>query len=115
MYYSTLGDLEDCTVSKVHQTSFTPLPDAVCWVILQLGAAGQNAVLDSIQSNLVSNFPDIEQPSRNILYDTLADLMSGNKVRRVIIDLAHHSELFTTVNFCRKIHIPKLFLNRLWC
>ncbi|XP_014286290.1 uncharacterized protein knockout isoform X2 [Halyomorpha halys] len=75
-----LGDVEDCTVSKVHQTGFTPLPDAVCWVILQLGAASQNAVLDSIQSSLTSAFPEMEQPSRHILYDTLADLMSANKI-----------------------------------
>lgn len=75
-----LGDVEDCTVSQVRQTSFTPLPDAVCWVILQLSAASQNAVLDSIQSSLSSTFPEMEQPSRHILYDTLADLMADNKI-----------------------------------
>lgn len=76
-----VGDVEDCTVSRVQQTSFTPLADAVCWVILQLSGAGQNAVLDSIHAGLASTFPEIEQPSRHLLYDTLADLMSENKVK----------------------------------
>ncbi|KAF6211409.1 hypothetical protein GE061_011921 [Apolygus lucorum] len=75
-----LGDVEDCTVSKVRQASFTPLSDAVCWVILQLGAAGQIAVLDTIRSAIKSSFPSIEIPSTHQLYDTLADLTATNKV-----------------------------------
>lgn len=75
-----LGDVEDCTVSKVRQAGFTPLADALCWVILQLGSSGQNAVLDSIRSAIISSFPAMQQPSTNLLYDTLADLMATNKV-----------------------------------
>ncbi|KAK9503333.1 hypothetical protein O3M35_011929 [Rhynocoris fuscipes] len=75
-----LGDVEDCTISKVRQAGFTPLADAVCWVILQLGSSGQNAVLDSIRSAIVTSFPAMQQPSTSLLYDTLADLMASNKV-----------------------------------
>lgn len=67
-------------MSKVRQAGFTPLADAVCWVILQLGSSGQNAVLDSIRSAIISSFPAMQQPTSNLLYDTLADLMANNKV-----------------------------------
>ncbi|CAB0011062.1 unnamed protein product [Nesidiocoris tenuis] len=74
------GDVEDCTVSKVRQAGFTPLSDAVCWVILQLGASGQVAVLETIRSAVASSFPNIEVPTTTQLYDTLADLTAENKV-----------------------------------
>ena len=78
---SVSGDVEECIVSKVQQGGFTPLPEAVCWVVLQLGASGQSAVLENIRTALSSSFPSIQQPSSHLLYDILADLMASNKVR----------------------------------
>ncbi|KAL1131483.1 hypothetical protein AAG570_011100, partial [Ranatra chinensis] len=72
------GDVEECIVTKVQQGGFTPLPDAVCWVVLQLGASGQNAIYQTAQGYFVTTpdslrlgeYPIPMQESRSLLMST---------------------------------------------
>jgi hypothetical protein len=75
------GDVEDCLVQPLPQGQFTPLPEALCWVILDLTSSGQAAVLERIRSALHVAFPDIQRPSQEIVYDALAKLMAERKVK----------------------------------
>jgi hypothetical protein len=75
-----VGDVEDCLVQPLPQGQFTPLPEALCWVILDLTSSGQAAVLERIRAALHVAFPDIQRPSQEIVYDALAKLMAERKV-----------------------------------
>lgn len=75
-----VGDVEDCLVEPINQGQFTPLPEALCWIILDMTASGQAAVMESICSTLEIAFPDIQKPSEQLVYDTLAKLMAEKKV-----------------------------------
>nr|XP_018895806.1 PREDICTED: uncharacterized protein LOC109029682 [Bemisia tabaci] len=77
---SALGDVEDCLVQPISQGQFTPLPEALCWVILDLTSSGQAAVLENIRATLRLAFPDMECPSEEIVYDALAKLMTDKVV-----------------------------------
>lgn len=74
------GDVEDCVIQPIPQGQFTPLPEALCWVILDLTSSGQAAVLDNIRDVLHVAFPDMQTPTKEMVYDTLAKLMSDRKV-----------------------------------
>lgn len=78
------GDVEDCVIQPIPQGQFTPLPEALCWVILDLTSSGQAAVLDNIRDALHVAFPDMQTPTKEMVYDTLAKLMSDRKVKRRI-------------------------------
>ncbi|RZF39779.1 hypothetical protein LSTR_LSTR003440 [Laodelphax striatellus] len=75
-----VGDVEDCLVQPIAQGQFTPLPEALCWVILELTAKGHSAVIESIKTTLSDAFPDIQRPSHDVIYDTLAQLSAERKV-----------------------------------
>ncbi|XP_023722430.1 probable serine/threonine-protein kinase dyrk2 isoform X2 [Cryptotermes secundus] len=77
---AVVGDVEDCLVQPLPQGQFTPLPEALCWVILDLTSSGQAAVLERIRSALQVAFPDIQRPSQEIVYDALAKLTTERKV-----------------------------------
>jgi hypothetical protein len=70
-------------VQPLPQGQFTPLPEALCWVILDLTSSGQAAVLERIRSALQVAFPDIQRPSQEIVYDALAKLMAERKVNNI--------------------------------
>lgn len=74
------GDIEDCLIQSIPQGQFTPLPEALCWIIFDLTSAGQPAVIEAIIAALTIAFPDIQRPSHDLVYDTLAKLMSEKKV-----------------------------------
>lgn len=74
------GDVEDCLIQPISQGQFTPLPEALCWVVLDLTASGQVAVLETIRAALHVAFPEMERPSKDLVYDTLAKLMADRKV-----------------------------------
>lgn len=44
-------------------------------------ASGQAAVMESICTTLEAAFPDMQKPSEQLVYDTLAKLMAEKKVR----------------------------------
>uniref|UniRef100_A0A8D8R416 Storkhead-box protein 1 n=1 Tax=Cacopsylla melanoneura TaxID=428564 RepID=A0A8D8R416_9HEMI len=75
-----VGDIEDCLIQSIPQGQFTPLPEALCWIIFDLSSAGQPAVIEAIIAALTIAFPDIQRPSHDLVYDTLAKLMSEKKI-----------------------------------
>ncbi|XP_026676845.1 TRIO and F-actin-binding protein isoform X1 [Diaphorina citri] len=75
-----VGDIEDCLIQSIPQGQFTPLPEALCWIIFDLTSAGQPAVIEAIIAALTIAFPDIQRPSHDLVYDTLAKLMSEKKI-----------------------------------
>ena len=74
------GDIEDCLVAPVSQGQFTPLPEALCWAILELTSQRQAATLDTLRSALRNAFPTMQRPSRELVYDALAKLMQERKI-----------------------------------
>ncbi|XP_049793578.1 probable serine/threonine-protein kinase nek3 isoform X2 [Schistocerca nitens] len=77
---SAVGDVDSCGLSPLVQGQFTPLPEALCWVILELQAAGQPAVPERIRSALCHAFPDMTPPTQENVYDALAALTADRKV-----------------------------------
>ncbi|XP_051154631.1 probable serine/threonine-protein kinase nek3 isoform X2 [Leptopilina boulardi] len=75
-----LGDIDDCLVAPVAQGQFTPLPEALCWAILELTTQRQAATLDTLRSALKNAFPTMQRPSRELVYDALAKLMQERKI-----------------------------------
>ncbi|XP_050053941.1 storkhead-box protein 2 [Aphis gossypii] len=75
-----IGDVEDCVVEDLNQGQFTPLSEALCLVILELTSANQNATIDTVRSALKIFFSNIQPPSEHIIYDTMVNLMSDNKI-----------------------------------
>ncbi|XP_033210626.1 uncharacterized protein LOC117168857 isoform X2 [Belonocnema kinseyi] len=75
-----LGDIDDCLVAPVTQGQFTPLPEALCWAILELTSQRQAATLDTLRSALKNAFPAMQRPGRELVYDALAKLMQERKI-----------------------------------
>ncbi|KAE8746428.1 hypothetical protein FOCC_FOCC006923 [Frankliniella occidentalis] len=100
-----VSDVEDCCVVAVPQSQFTPLPEALCWVILELTSTGQAAVLPAILRALPRAFPAMTRPDSSVVYDALAKLSTDRKVyqtargyflvtpetRRRLASMQHHS------------------------
>lgn len=100
------GDVEDCVIQPIPQGQFTPLPEALCWVILDLTSSGQAAVLDNIRDALHVAFPDMQTPTKEMVYDTLAKLMSDRKVTsHLISDLFY---VFNSIN-CKNVQLHVCF------
>lgn len=62
------------------QGQFTPLPEALCWAILELTSQRQAATLDTLRSALRNAFPTMQRPNRELVYDALAKLMQERKI-----------------------------------
>lgn len=75
-----LEDIEDCAVSPVAQTQWTPLPEAVCAVVLRLSSQGRPAGIETIREALIMAFPHVSPPSEHALYDTLVQLTKERKL-----------------------------------
>lgn len=67
-------------MAPVSQGQFTPLPEALCWAILELTSQRQAATLDTLRSALRNAFPAMQRPSRELVYDALAKLMQERKI-----------------------------------
>ncbi|EFA03695.2 hypothetical protein TcasGA2_TC013799 [Tribolium castaneum] len=74
-----LEDIE-CDGSPVAQTQWTPLPEAVCAVILRLSRQGRPAGIETIREALIMAFPHVSPPSEQALYDTLVQLTTERKL-----------------------------------
>lgn len=74
------GDIDDCIVTPIQQTQFTPLTEAICDVIMDVTTHGQSATLETIKKFLVVRFPHMQQPSNDIVYDTLVQLQQERKI-----------------------------------
>ncbi|KAF5269189.1 hypothetical protein FQR65_LT02490 [Abscondita terminalis] len=80
--YKIVGieDIEECVVTTVAQTQWTPLPEAVCAVVLRLSSQGRPAAIESIREALMLAFPHVSPPSERTLYDILAQLTTERKL-----------------------------------
>jgi hypothetical protein len=75
------GDIDDCIVTPIQQTQFTPLTEAICDVIMDLTSSrGQSATLETIKKFLAARFAHMQQPSNDIIYDTLVQLQQERKI-----------------------------------
>ncbi|XP_031618266.1 uncharacterized protein LOC116337654 isoform X2 [Contarinia nasturtii] len=77
---SAVGDIDDCIVTPTVQGQFTPLPEALCDVIMDLTSQGQSATIENIRVKLSVRFPHMQQPSNEMIYDSLAQLMQEKKI-----------------------------------
>ncbi|KAJ8977547.1 hypothetical protein NQ317_012926 [Molorchus minor] len=75
-----LEDVEHCSSAPVTQTQWTPLPEAVCAVVLRLSSQGRPAGIETIRESLILAFPHVSPPSEHALYDTLAQLTKERKL-----------------------------------
>ncbi|KAJ8921003.1 hypothetical protein NQ315_015799, partial [Exocentrus adspersus] len=75
-----LEDLEHCSTTPVSQTQWTPLPEAVCAVVLRLSSQGRPAGLETIRESLMLAFPHVSPPSEHAIYDTLVQLTKERKL-----------------------------------
>uniref|UniRef100_A0A8D8JB78 Storkhead-box protein 1 n=1 Tax=Culex pipiens TaxID=7175 RepID=A0A8D8JB78_CULPI len=76
----SVGDIDDCIVTPIVQTQFTPLTEALCDVIMELTSQGQSATVEHIRTRLRSRFTHMQQPSVEVIYDTLVQLMQEIKI-----------------------------------
>ncbi|XP_058120721.1 uncharacterized protein LOC131294590 [Anopheles ziemanni] len=77
---NSVGDIDDCIVTPIVQTQFTPLTEALCDVIMELTSQGQSATIENIRNRLRSRFTHMQQPSVEVIYDTLVQLMQEIKI-----------------------------------
>ncbi|XP_046393935.1 mucin-19 [Ischnura elegans] len=77
---AAIGDMEELAMVPIVRGSFTPLPEALCWVVLELTSAGEAASLPAVRAALGIHFPGIKSPSESVIYDALAALMVDGKV-----------------------------------
>lgn len=62
-----LGDIDDCVVQPTPQTQFTPLPEALCDVIMDLTSQGQSATIENIKLQLGVKWVDVAK-SKKVMY-----------------------------------------------
>ena len=62
------------------QGQFTPLPEALCDVIMDLTAEGHSATIENIRTKIEIRFPHMTAPSIEVIYDSLAQLMQEQKI-----------------------------------
>ncbi|XP_054736143.1 uncharacterized protein LOC129243074 [Anastrepha obliqua] len=77
---SSVGDIDDCIVTPTVQGQFTPLPEALCDVIMDLTAEGHSATIENVRIKLSIRFPHMTPPATEVIYDTLAQLMQEQKI-----------------------------------
>ncbi|CAG9765994.1 unnamed protein product [Ceutorhynchus assimilis] len=75
-----IEDIEQCNAAPVSQTQWTPLPEAVCAVVLRLSSQGRPAGIETIREALILAFPHVSPPSEQTLYDTLVQLSKERKL-----------------------------------
>jgi Winged helix Storkhead-box1 domain len=76
-----IGDVDGCAVQPISQSQFTPLPEALCWVIWELNLAERSTGLEDVVRSLSDAFPDLVPPTHKVVYDTLGKLIRERKVR----------------------------------
>lgn len=74
------GDIDDCIVTPTVQGQFTPLPEALCDVIMDLTSQGKSATIENIKTKLITKFPHMTIPATEVIYDTLVQLMQEKKI-----------------------------------
>ncbi|KAK7065474.1 hypothetical protein SK128_002966 [Halocaridina rubra] len=77
---SMLGEVSGCRMVPVPQGHFTPLAEALCWVIHRLTKSGGLADSESVNSTLTASFPTLNIPNATIIHATLSNLIHQRKV-----------------------------------
>ncbi|XP_064114199.1 uncharacterized protein LOC135220713 [Macrobrachium nipponense] len=75
-----LGEVSGCKMTAVPQGHFTPLADALCWVIHRLTEGGGTADPETLHSTLNASFPSLTTPDSAIIHATLSSLIHQRKV-----------------------------------
>lgn len=78
--FPLIGDIDDCIITPIQQTQFTPLTEAICDVVMDLTSSGQSATLETVKKFLSLRFAHMQQPSNDIMYDTLVQLQQERKI-----------------------------------
>ncbi|KAJ6643081.1 Storkhead-box protein 1 [Pseudolycoriella hygida] len=73
-------DIDDCIVTPTVQGQFTPLPEALCDVIMDLTSQGHSATIENMKVNLSIRFCHMQPPTTEMVYDSLAQLMQERKI-----------------------------------
>lgn len=72
--------MSGCSVVSVPQVQFTPLADALCWVILRLTQNGGQAEAETVRDALMAAFPNLNTPDTSHIHATLSNLIRQCKV-----------------------------------
>ncbi|KAK4299268.1 hypothetical protein Pmani_028443 [Petrolisthes manimaculis] len=77
---SMLGEVRGMGMVKVPQGQFTPLADALCWVVHHLTREGGRADPGAVQAALTTAFPTLTTPDPTHIHTTLSCLIRQCKV-----------------------------------
>ncbi|XP_065574892.1 uncharacterized protein LOC136036516 isoform X2 [Artemia franciscana] len=77
---NVIGDLDGCNIRPITQSQFTPLPEALCYVIWDLNQIGKTATLDAITAALQMAFPELIPPTHPMVYSILGTLIKDRKI-----------------------------------
>lgn len=110
------GDIDDCIITPIQQTQFTPLTEAICDVVMDLTTGGQSATLETIKKFLSLRFAHMQQPSNDIMYDTLVQLQQERKIYQTSkgcynCSLSEQHRCVNLVNLPRHVSVRCLNLN----
>ncbi len=76
-----VGEFGDLDMTVIPQTQFTPLPEALCLIVSELSSHSNKVpTLEAIQEKLQHKFPGMQQPSEQIVYETLDAMMKERKI-----------------------------------
>lgn len=74
------GEVQGWSVAVVPQGQFTPLADALCWVVHHLTREGCKAGAEAVREALEVSFPTMMTPSPSHVHATLSSLIQQCKV-----------------------------------
>ena len=74
------GELPALCIETVCATNFTPLPDALCSIILQMNRRNRPATVSTIKSELESHYRHVQPPSDQVVFEALNNLMREKKL-----------------------------------
>ena len=67
-------------MSPLTQTTFTPLPEALCLIVRELNVQNVPATLDVVHRRLGDLFRGVHQPSESLVYEALGGLINEHKL-----------------------------------
>lgn len=75
------GEVNGLSMELLPQTQFTPLPEALCLIVSELTSNNNGmASLDKVLDRLRDTYYGIQQPSEQIVYETLGSLIKERKL-----------------------------------
>ncbi|ROT74783.1 putative GPI-anchored adhesin-like protein PGA55 isoform X2 [Penaeus vannamei] len=75
-----LGEVSGCHMTTVPQSQFTPLGDALCWVIHRLRETAGVAEAEAVRASLSAHFPSLVLPDAELVHAALSTLIRQRKV-----------------------------------